>query len=302
MSKKQHSCIFRFIPIILALSFNVGILSAKEPEFGILFSTRAWEGEYSSKDVPGGVETTPVRGAIYSIASDGGGLKKLVERGPLAEFPFASPDNRWIYFQSNDGGHSEIYRCRFDGTEIASLTPVEKLTKQLRERDSFTVKSAYGFALSADGTQMVFTVHDGTSGRVALTSADGSGPRLVAPELGYTYMARVAPRSDKVVFSGPAKGYRLILAELPTGKPAILTPEHPDCYVPQFTPDGKTIVFIRRDGDIYRVDVDGKNLRKLTEGNRVVEFKLSTNDRHGSTDGPDISPDGKQIAYVVSGR
>jgi hypothetical protein len=33
---------------------------------------------------------------------------------------------------------------------------------------------------------MVFTVHDGASGRVAIAAADGSSPALVAPHLGYT--------------------------------------------------------------------------------------------------------------------
>ena len=50
---------------------------------------------------------------------------------------------------------------------------------------------------------------------------------------------------------------------------------------------------------MYRVDADGKNLRRLTEGNKYVEFKLSPKDQHGSTDGPDVSPDGKQVAFVA---
>ena len=67
--------------------------------------------------------------------------------------------------------------------------------------------------------------------------------------------------------------------------------------MPQFTPDfGKTVVFVRRDGDLYRVVQDGKNFKRLTEGNKYVEFRLSPKDTHGSTDGPDISPDGKRIA------
>jgi Tol biopolymer transport system component len=78
-----------------------------------------------------------------------------------------------------------------------------------------------------------------------------------------------------------------------------LTPDHPDSFVPQFTPDGKVIVFLRRDGDVYRVDADGKNLRRLTEGSRHVEFRLSAKDQHGSTDGPDVSPDGKRVAYIA---
>src|SRR5262249_31926943 len=86
-----------------------------------------------------------------------------------------------------------------------------------------------------------------------------------------------------------ACGYRLLLASWSGGMAMELTPQHPECFVPQFTPDGKTIVFVRRDGDVYSVNVDGSNLRRLTEGNRYVEFKLSAQDRHGSTDGPHVS-------------
>ncbi|HEV3340512.1 MAG TPA: hypothetical protein VG125_09145, partial [Pirellulales bacterium] len=81
--------------------------------------------------------------------------------------------------------------------------------------------------------------------------------------------------------------------------PRVLTPEHPDSFVPQFSPDGKWIVFVRRDGDIYRIRCDGKELRRLTDGNRYVEFRLSEKDKHGSTDGPQISPDGRRIAYIA---
>src|SRR5205085_11236063 len=109
----------------------------------------------------------------------------------------------------------------------------------------------------------------------------------------------LSPTNDRVVFSGPARRYRLLIATLPNGKPRELTPDHPESFVPQFTPDGKTVVFFRRDGDVYRVGADGKDLRRLTEGNRYGEFKLSEKDQHGSSDGPDISLDGKRIAYLA---
>jgi Tol biopolymer transport system component len=257
----------------------------------LVFSLKTWAGDYASKDVPGGVESSPVVGAIYSVNADGTGLRKLVALGKNTDYPTVSPDGHWIYFQSNATGRSQVYRCRPDGSGIANLTAGDRLGKQWQD--------AFGYFLAADGTKLLYTVHDGRTGQVALANADGSGPRLIAPELGYTYMAALSPGNDRVVFSGPARGYRLLLVALATGHLTELTPDHPECFVPQFTPDGKTIVFLRRDGDVYRVDADGRNLRRLTEGNRHVEFRLSANDLHGSTDGPHVSPEGKRIAYVA---
>lgn len=286
-------------------AFSMGLLvSLSSPrtvgaEPALVFSVRTWEGEYASKDVPGGVETTPVVGAIYAIRPDGSGLRKVVPPGKNTEYPTASPDGRWVYYQSSATGDTRIYRCQWDGTGVTDLTPPGRLTERFAAPNRFEVKNSFGYVLSMDGTKMVFTVHDGKTGRVVVADADGSSPQLVAPRLGYTYMARLSPNGDRVVFSGPAKGYRLLIARMPDGEPAELTRDYPECFVPQFTPDGKTVVFIRRDGDVYRIDADGKNLKRLTEGNRYVEFRLSSEDRHGSTDGPDISPDGKRIAFVA---
>jgi Tol biopolymer transport system component len=282
-----------FVSVLLLAPF------ARAAEPGLVFSVRTWDGEYASRDVPGGVVSTPTVGAIYAVNADGTGLKRVVPPGPGTDYPVASRDGRWVYYQSGGRGKTQVYRCKWDGTGAASLTPPDELTKQLKGADRFAVKEAFGFALSADGTKMVFTVHDGASGRVVIAGADGSSPAFVAPNLGYTYMARLSSTNDRVVFSGPARGYRLLVAALSEGKPVELTPDHPECFVPQFTPDGRTIVFVRRDGDVYRIVADGKNLRRLTEGNGYVEFKLSPEDLHGSTDGPDVAPDGKQIAFVA---
>src|SRR4051794_27091592 len=51
----------------------------------LVFSVKSWEGEYASKDVPGGVESTPATGAIWSVKGDGTGLKKVVALGKDTE-------------------------------------------------------------------------------------------------------------------------------------------------------------------------------------------------------------------------
>jgi Tol biopolymer transport system component len=256
----------------------------------IAFAVRRWEGEYQSRDVPGGVETTPVVGSIHVVGLDGSGPRKIVELGRDSNAPEFSPDGRWLYFQSNASGTFRIYRCRPDGSGLAPIISPEAVGTRW--------KSVFGLAVAGDG-RLIFTVHDGQAGHVAIADADGSRPTVLAPDAGYLYMAALSPTGDTVVCSGPAGGYRLQRIRLWDETPILLTPDHPESFCPQFTPDGKTIVFFRRDGDFYRVDVDGRNLRRLTVGAHHVEFRLSARDRHGSSDAPQISPDGRRIAYIA---
>jgi Tol biopolymer transport system component len=257
----------------------------------LVFSLRTWKGEYFSRDVPGGVEATPFLGSIHTVAGDGSRPKEVVSPGKGVDFPQYGLDGKWIYYQSRATGRVQVYRCKPDGSGATNLTKGEKLGRKW--------KDAFGYSLSADGRKMVYTVHDGSSGRVVQANPDGSDPKFVAPHLGYIYMAALSPNADRVVFSGPAAGYRLAVVKLPDGKPRTLTPDHPESFVPRFTPDGRTIVFFRRDGDVYSVPASGGAVRRLTRGNKYVEFRLSDKDRHGSSDGPDVSPDGKRIAYLA---
>lgn len=275
-----------------AALFLMGLAAAAAAEPpDLVFSVKRWQGEYASRDLPGGVESTPVVGSIHSIRADGSGLQEVAELGRSTDFPTFSPDGQWIYFQSNSVGHSRVYRCRPDGGDVTMVADPSVLGAEW--------KDAYGYALSRDGDQMLYIVHDGSSGRIVRAAADGSRPKLVAAELGYLYMAAFDPAGTKIVCSGPVSGYRLKLIQLADGSSIDLTPNHAESFVPQFLPDGKSIIFVRRDGDIYRVDTAGSNVRRLTEGNGYVEFRLSATDRHGSTDGPRVSPDGEKVAYIA---
>jgi Tol biopolymer transport system component len=265
-------------------------MAAPHPEGTLVYSTREWVGEYFSRDVPGGVEKTPVRSSLWRIGPDGTGRQHLKVAGDRAEHPLAGPDGRWIYWQSETEGHWRICRARGDGSDLGVVAPAAGLDAQW--------VSAYGPAISADGAHLTYTVYNGTEGRVVLARADGSEARVLAPDFGYAYMAAPDANATQVVFSGPARDYRLAIVDGAGGAPRVLTPGHPDSYVPQFTPDGSAIIFIRRDGGLYRVAPDGSDLRRLTAGVQV-EFFLSPQDAHGSTDFPAIAPDGRQVAFVA---
>jgi Tol biopolymer transport system component len=259
----------------------------------ITFSARQWEGQYWSKDIPNGVATTPYTSAVWVVPEDGSAPARqvisLAGRGDHSSF---SPDGQWLYFQAPPGGPESaiyhIYRCRPDGTDLLDLTATHS-----------PAGSRFGYRQSRDGSRLLFTYFDGQIGRVGIMLPDGSQPYLIAPDIGYHYMADLSADNQQVVFAHTAKGYILTLKHLITGDLTVLTPGHKDCYAPQFTPDGKTIVFIRRDEEIYRMGSDGQGFQRLTEGNRYSHFTLSPEDRHGSTDSPTLSPDGQWITYIA---
>ena len=106
-------------------------VSAEKPEQQeLVFSAKTWEGDYSSKDVPGGVETTPVVGAIYAVKGDGTGLKKVVGLGKNTDYPTVSPDGQWVYFF----GANYAYNMRHDKKAIArAWHAIETRLESLRQ-------------------------------------------------------------------------------------------------------------------------------------------------------------------------
>lgn len=252
----------------------------------IVFSVRSWEGDYSSHDIAHGVAQSAHTDAIFFVNADGTGLRQVKTSVTSPYSPACSPDGKWLYFQALTDGLCNLYRCRLDGTGIQNLTVDQKLGKE-----------SYGLTVCKDG-RILYTVHDGTTGRGAIMDADGQHPRIIAPDIGYYYMAALGPDGQRIVFSHTAEGYTLKTIGLDGTGLLALTPGQAECFCGHYTADGKWIVFFRRDGDVYRVGSDGTGFQRLTTGNGTGAFKLTAKDEHGGSDPPDIAPDGKHIAYT----
>ena len=317
-STARKNILCAVISLFSLLLLNIPALYG-EGEEEIIFCATEWDGEYYSLNVRGGmggVESVKTTNSIFTMNIDGTGLKKIIENGSS---PVYSPDGRWIFFQaSEDGTMYKIFRCRPDGSGIENLTgKTEPGT------------SAFGYNLSRDGRKIVYTDYMNMTSRVAVMNSDGTDALVLAPFLGFHYMASLSPDNTFIAFSHTERCYRLMLFDLEARTLRDLTPEgHPESFAPQFTPDGRTIVFFCNgftmrplkpgerytfdereqifraasrdpDGDIYRIDTDGGNLQRLTIGNKYIRFYLSEKDEHGSTDGPALSPDGKKIAFTA---
>ncbi|MCX5658234.1 MAG: DUF5050 domain-containing protein [Planctomycetota bacterium] len=254
----------------------------------ITFALFTWQGDYASWDEPHGVGQTEHESNIYTIRSDGSGLRKVVGDHHRANNPRFSPDGTRLYFQAKVGANYQIFRCGLDGSDVEDLTSGHAMSKE-----------SFGFTFARDG-RLVYGSFDGRKTHVATMNADGSDARLLAPELGYCYMANYSPDGKRIVFAHTERNYRLMTAD-PDGKNLfVLTPDMEECFGPHYTGDGRGIIFIRRDEDIYRVEADGSNIRRLTTGNKYLHYYLTPNDKHGSTDGHSLSPDGRRIAYMAT--
>ena len=94
---------------LLALLLLCVAPSLDADEAVLVFSVRRWEGEYETRDVPGGVKTTPSTSSIYSVRVDGTELKKRVAiENAVCAAPVFSPEAKWLYFQSNASGEYHL--------------------------------------------------------------------------------------------------------------------------------------------------------------------------------------------------
>jgi Tol biopolymer transport system component len=211
-------------------------------------------------------------GNVWTIGADGTRARLLLRS---AYAPAWSPDGSRIAFVSSRSGDEEIYVARADGTGVTRLTklPGPDLSP----------------AWSTDGRRLVWS-HDA---EIWTMNASGAGKRRVVARAKpwhehyspawhgtrIVYSSSRVSAFDTELFQAPAK--RLTFTK---GSDGTLG----DDSMPDFSPDGKRIVFTsNRDqqGEIYVMSARGGQATRLTR-------------RPGDDWAPDFSPDGRRIAFT----
>ena len=122
--------------------------------------------------------TSPVRSALFTMATDGSDLKQITPWELNAADQAWSPDGTLIVFQSptepNQGGVQNIYTIHPDGTGLIQLT---KYTSA-----DGSSQGTFGADWSPDGSQIVFSHFPsmGGTGDLFVMNSDGSGLHLLA--------------------------------------------------------------------------------------------------------------------------
>jgi len=205
-------------------------------------------------------------------------------------WPTISRDGRTIAFERNFGiwtmdtatGQAAEVKIRRVGAPAATTIEHLRLTNQITE-----------LALSPDGKKVLFVVR----GEIFAASAkDGGDAARVTTTTGNESQIVWAPDSLRAAYASDRDGVsQLFLYDFATQAETRLTKGVVADYAPAFSPDGKTLAFLRDRRELRVIDMDSKRDRLLATGTfggtldagRAIAF----------------SPDNQWAAYLsASGR
>jgi TolB protein len=193
-----------------------------------------------------------------------------------------------VYSAEKEGEPTQLVTIRPDGTGETTIT-------NLREGEAANPD------WSADGTRLTYEVGSDKGAGVFVAAADGSGARNLTPK-GFQGQPSFSPDGRSIVFErdlGPGdNGIHLMDSDGSDVRRLTRNPfPQPDscgCDTdPNFSPDGKTISFVRVKEDdklaaLFAMDADGSNVRRLTPYSYDVAIKHAW------------SPDGRRIAITIN--
>jgi Tol biopolymer transport system component len=233
-----------------------------------------------------GVDPASQTVQLYSVGADGSGLTLLTQPAGTEwnECPSWSADAALIFFDSYlNPGPSRIYRIDADGAD-----------RQLADRD--TGPSHTCPSLGPGNAQIAAVQLGSPSNSIVRMNVDGTGRVVLAraTKLQMNFAPHYSPDGRRIVFdrvtfkepAGIAKS--ALLVSRGRGKKLVdITPRGKNLFFgPSWAPDGQSLVAVRGDSTIVRMNPQGGDVRVL--------YSVSG----AQLESPVVSPDGTRIAFV----
>ena len=205
------------------------------------------------------------------------------DAGGNSSYPLASPDGRWIAFQSNRDGDFEIYVANRHGGQLRQLT-----------RNGVWDRLP---AWSPDGNWIVYSsdVRGDETFDLYRVRPDGGAPQPLYSDGWRNSHARYHPDGDAIIVTaGPdvrdARSWELRWLELRSGATRLLTENDVRDASPVFSPDGQRILHVTTiSGARALASMD------LVGGDRAVLYTGP-----GSVWAASYSPDGRYIVVTAT--
>ncbi len=207
--------------------------------------------------------------AVFIIDLETGEEQQLTPYGNDLEAEW-SPDGERIIFTTSRDGFQELYTMLPDGTGLQRLTVNEQ-------------QNDLQASFSPDGTRIAYmtnySVGDGT-GEIWLMDAEGSNQLPLTQNNVDDRLPVWSPDSSMIAFittDSDRTGTDIYLYDVAAGEARQLTREPGYDYNPQWSSDGRWLVYIgqgEQSGGLYRIRRDGSQRQLILEydTNRIRDF------------------------------
>ena len=218
--------------------------------------------------------------SIFLLSAEDGELQRLTSPSESTsdDFPAFSPDGKTLAFVRSGGFSSEdIYLISMSGGDLRRLTTDDRRINSL--------------AWTADGREIVFSSNRGGPFTLWRVAVSGGTPEWVEAIGQNAYSPAISRQGNRLAYNVSFLDSNIWRLDRTAGRqnsPAKLISSTRQDHSPQFSPDGKRIVFVSdRSGsdDIWVCESDGSHPVQLTFSDGPV---------NGT---PRWSPDGLQIVF-----